>query len=127
MRLPRMTARRWMIPVAVLSMGLEKSWDEVRAAPPSPAAGESQAAAPGAAGAGEDVADGVIGSLDHDRGIKRWGDAEGTGHARLLRLLGDAGLRPRVEHMAGRDFPDRWDEAVDRGHPPELITADRFT
>jgi hypothetical protein len=122
-----MTARRWMIPVAVLSMGLERSWAEARAATPSPAVGESQAAAPAPAGAREDVVDVVIWSVDDDRGIKRWGDAEWTGHARLLRLLGDAGLRPRVEHLAGRDFPDRWDEAVDRGHPPELITVDRFT
>jgi hypothetical protein len=90
------------------------------------AAGERRAVAPAPVGAREDVADLVIWSVDDDRSMNRWDDAEWTGHARLLRLLGDAGLRARVEHMTRDAFAERWEDA-DPGRLPGLITGDRFT
>jgi hypothetical protein len=89
-------------------------------------AGERQVAAPAPVGAREEIADVVIWSVDYDRSVKRWNDADWTGHARLLGLLRDAGLHPRVEHMAQSSFPDRWDDADDGRRLPELITADRW-
>jgi hypothetical protein len=90
------------------------------------ATGERPMAAPAPVGAREEIADVVIWSLDDDRSTKRWNDADWTGHAHLLRLLRDAGLHPRVEHMDRNNFPDRWDDADDRARLPELITADKW-
>jgi hypothetical protein len=90
------------------------------------ARGDEPVTAPAPVGARAELADVTIWSVDDQRVIPRWKDAEWTGHARLLGLLRAAGLRPRVEHMAREDFGDRWKEAVDRGHLPELITVDRF-
>src|SRR5262245_12267936 len=55
--------------------------------------------------------------------MERWGDRDWTGHDHLLRLLRAAGLRPRVEHIAREDFPERWDRAEAARRPPEMITA----
>ncbi len=82
--------------------------------------------APAPVGVRAELADVTIWSVDDKRVIPRWKDGEWTGHAQLLRLLRAAGLRPRVEHMAREDFGDRWEDAVDHGHLPELITVDRF-
>ncbi len=95
-------------------------------APALHAASEKQVVAPAPVGARAELADVTIWSVDDKRVIPRWKDREWTGHAQLLRLLGAAGLRPRVEHMAREDFGDRWEDAVAQGHLPELITVDRF-
>jgi hypothetical protein len=84
-----------------------------------------QATAPAPVGAREDAADVIIWSVDDDRSINRWDDAGWTGHARLLRLLNDAGLRPRIEHMTRATFAERWEDA-DPKHLPGLITGDRL-
>jgi hypothetical protein len=95
-------------------------------APALRAWGDEPVVAPAPVGARPELADVTIWSVDDKRVIPRWKDGEWTGHARLLRLLQAAGLRPRVEHMAREDFGDRWEEAVGLGHLPELVTVDRF-
>ena len=120
------TFPRGLLIVSILAAGIvEVRPARAQDAASSPAGG-SKAVAPGPVGAREDVADVVIWSVDSDASIKRWNDPAWIGHARLLRLLGDAGMRPRVEHMAHEDFPGRWDDADGQGHAPELIVADRF-
>jgi hypothetical protein len=88
-----------------------------------PAAAGFKPAAPGPAGHPEAEADVVIWFVDANRGIERWADSDWTGHAHLLRLLGAAGFRPRIEHIAREDFPARWDRAEVSGKLPELIAA----
>ncbi len=117
----------WALPVlSLLVVGLGHDSTVLAQATGSSPSGGRQVVAPAPVGAREEIADVVIWSVDDDRSIKRWNDADWTGHARLLRLLRDAGLHPRVEHMARNDFPDRWEDAADRKHLPELIAADRL-
>jgi hypothetical protein len=91
-----------------------------------PAAAGSRPAVPAPAGDPEARADVVIWFVDANRGIEKWSDGDWTGHAHLLRLLRAAGLRPRVEHIAREDFPERWDRAEAARRPPELIAADSW-
>lgn len=111
-----------VLAVAVLIAALGDAGPVLAQAAP---AAQGRPAAPAAVGAREDIADVVLWSVDDDRNIRRWGDPEWTGHARLLGVLRDAGLRPRVEHLARGDFADRW-EGADPAHLPELIVADRL-
>ena len=90
------------------------------------AAGDGPVVAPAPVGARAELADVTIWSVDDPRNVARWKDADWIGHARLLRLLQVAGLRPRVEHLTHEDFPDRWDDAVVQHRLPELITGDRL-
>jgi hypothetical protein len=84
------------------------------------------AASPQPVGAPQAEADVTIWSVDSGRSISRWGDDDWTGHAQLLHLLGNAGLRARVEHMARENFPTRWDRAEAMGQTPEIIIADQW-
>lgn len=83
-------------------------------------------APPNPVGAPDSEADVVIWSIDASQSIKRWGDDDWTGHAQLLRLLRQAGLRPRVEHLSRDSFASRWDQAEAGGRVPELIVADQL-
>ncbi len=84
------------------------------------------AVAPAPVGAPQSEADVIIWSVDAERNIKRWGDDDWTGHAQLLNLLRNAGLRPRIEHMARDSFPTRWDHAEAAGQTPEIIMTDQW-
>ncbi len=90
------------------------------------ARGDGPVVAPAPVGARAELADVTIWSVDDQRSVARWKDGDWTGHVLLLRLFRAAGLRPRVEHMTREDFPDRWEDAVDQHHVPELITGDRL-
>jgi hypothetical protein len=68
----------------------------------------------------------IVWFVDATRSIKRWGDDDWTGHTHLLRLLVDAGFRPRVEHIAREQFPTRWERLDVVGEPPDIITADNL-
>ncbi len=100
---------------------------EARTKSPTSAKTEVSAAiAPPPVGAPEPEADVIIWSVDASRSVKRWGDDDWSGHAHLLRLLRNAGLRPRVEHMARENFPPRWDQSLAAGQVPELVIADQM-
>jgi hypothetical protein len=90
------------------------------------AAAGPRPAVPVPAGDPEAHADVVIWFVDANRGIEKWSDGDWTGHAHLLRLLRAAGFRPRVEHIAREDFPERWDRAEAARRTPELIVADSW-
>ncbi len=104
------------------------SWlEQARTRVPTLAKNEvSAAVAPSPVGAPESEADVIIWSVDASRSIKRWDDDDWAGHAHLLHLLRNAGLSPRVEHMARESFPARWDRAAAAGQVPELIMADQL-
>ena len=82
--------------------------------------------APAAVGFPEAEADFVIWFVDAGKSLERWNDSDWTSHAHLRRLLGSAGLRPRIEHMARDDFTERWDRVKARGQAPDFITADKL-
>jgi thioredoxin-related protein len=115
--------RRGYIPAAEFVTWLEAA----RTRSPTTAKAEvSAAVVPPPVGAPEPEADVVIWSVDASGSIKRWGDEDWTGHAHLLHLLRNAGLRPRVEHMARESFPARWDRAAAAGQLPELLMVDQM-
>ena len=82
--------------------------------------------APAPVGFVEAEADVVIWFVDAGKSLERWNDGDWIGHAHLRRLLGTAGLRPRVEHIARDDFAVRWDRAKATRNTPDLITADKL-
>jgi thioredoxin-related protein len=94
--------------------------------PTTPNTEISAAVAPPPVGASELEADVIIWSVDASGSVKRWGDDDWTGHAQMLHLLRNAGLRPRAEHMARESFPARWDRAAAAGRAPELVMADQM-
>ena len=88
--------------------------------------GLSNPTIPAPVGFPEAEADFVIWFVDADKSLERWNDSDWTGHAHLRRLLGGAGLRPRIEHMARDAVAGRWDRARATGHLPDLIAADKL-
>ena len=86
----------------------------------------SRPTAPAPVGFPEADADVIIWFVDATESVTRWDDGDWTGHAHLRRLLGSAGLRPRIEHIARDEFTERWDRAKATGHGPDLITADNW-
>jgi thioredoxin-related protein len=85
-----------------------------------------QPTAPAAVGFGEDEADVVIWFVDASKSIERWNDPDWTSHSHLRRILGSAGLRPRIEHIARDDFAARWDRAKATGNAPDLIAPEKL-
>jgi hypothetical protein len=71
-----------------------------------PAAREmgAETIAPAPVGFAEVDADVVIWFVDAAESLKRWSDGDWTDHAHLRRVLGAAGLRPRIEHISRDDF-----------------------
>jgi thioredoxin-related protein len=86
----------------------------------------SRPTAPAPVGFSEADADVIIWFVDATESLNRWNDGDWTGHAHLRRLLGSAGLRPRIEHIAREDFAERWDRSKATGHAPDLIAADNL-
>jgi len=92
--------------------------------PPRTTAHGSPPKAPPVAGAAESEADLVIWFVDASKSVTRWGDGDWIGHRQLLQVLRGAGVRPRIEHVAREQLPDRWERALAAGRLPQLITAD---
>jgi thioredoxin-related protein len=86
----------------------------------------SSPTAPAPVGFAEADSDVVIWFVDATESLNRWNDGDWTGHAHLRRLLGSAGLRPRIEHISRDEFAERWDRAKTTGQAPDLITADKW-
>jgi hypothetical protein len=86
-----------------------------------------QPTAPPPVGFPEADADVVIWFVDATESLKRWNDGDWIGHAHLRRLLGAAGLRPRIEHISRDELGERWDRAKATGQAPDLVAADKLS
>ena len=78
-------------------------------------------AVPSPVGFSENEADVVIWFVDASKSMERWNDRDWTGHAHLRRILGTAGLRPRIEHIARVDFAARLRTLAPRRRAKHLI------
>jgi hypothetical protein len=63
--------------------------------------------------------------VDHPLVVATWRARDAYRHTGLVKMFSEAGLKPRIEHMAQADFFGRWNEAEELHQLPDLLVATR--